>query len=306
MIEELMGYSLSAGKKSEAERLGIKFINFIDNALEEVNRHKDIKEEGYGGVIEKGFHPSAICKSSCARHLVYEYFLTEEEEEEHGAKLLRIFGNGTSVHDRWQNFFMQVSKKLENFKLLGSYKCKGCGFIYSPDKEVEPPEGIPCEKCGSKRWKYNEFRLRSKELKITGKRDLKFVFEGEKFLGEIKSMNTFQFGKLNTPVGDHLIQFMLYMFLDQEKVRKGFIFYEDKNTQDLKAFYVDYDNEKIAPLIKIVSEASRCVDSMELPERSEGFPNSRTCKLCKFKKVCKEEIKDMTETISRFPEKFQA
>lgn len=73
------------------------------------------------------YHPSAFGK--CLRQMQYQRYnergwLGEVPEESHQAFLLRVFGNGHSMHDRWRSYFEGLGI------LKGYWKCMNptCGF----------------------------------------------------------------------------------------------------------------------------------------------------------------------------------
>lgn len=291
-IDELMEFSSAKMEKSKGDVVGV-----IHEAMEtffwDLNQDNEYNEEGYGGEIEQGFHPSSLPERvECVRELMYNYLgVPQDEVDKIEPKLRRIFDNGSDLHDRWQRYFTIASQKYDNIELIGSWKCKGCGYLHSPDKEVSFPyknktglEPMPCPSCGSTRWKYGEFRLRHKDLRLTGKRDLKLVVDGRPLLGEIKSINTFQFGKLYDALPQHKRQFCLYMLMDGTK--EGFFLYEDKNTQDYKIFYFEYDGDIISGVIDALKEVNYWIDKKELYKRRDDFPSSKKCKLCYYKKLC--------------------
>jgi hypothetical protein len=61
------------------------------------------------------------------------------------------------------------------------------------------------------------------------------------YIVEIKSINKEGFGRLNKPYEEHVLQVKMYMLI--LKIDKSIIFYENKDTQDLKEFYVELNSE---------------------------------------------------------------
>lgn len=303
-IGELLKYS-----KAQEERVGIDtkkidLEDMIDKFLWQLNEDSTYNRESYGGEIEKGFHPSQIIGETCARKLFYDWVGAPhpEEAKDIDPKLRRIFDNGSGVHDRWQMYFALMSIKNDRFDLVGDWKCKGCGYKLSPAKETSIPVDLTkidlntgaapyfeCPTCGCRRWRYNEFRLRKKALRITGKRDGKIIINGKKYLLEIKSINMFQFQKLYVPKPDHKVQFSFYLFCDDE-VDEGFFLYECKNTQNIKIFYHKYDSADISNELAVLRIVNLAIDDDKLPERLPDYPVGDKCKLCLYKSTCKSTL----------------
>jgi CRISPR/Cas system-associated exonuclease Cas4 (RecB family) len=260
--------------------------------LEKLNDNVKYNDDSYGGEVEQGFHPSAIAGMGCFRKEILKFYAVMPDEDALGINpdLRRIFDNGHSMHDRWQRYMTLMSQGRKDIQFIGSYRCKGCGNVLGAKKEITEPK-TACKKCGSKRWKYNEFRLRDENLRITGKRDGKLLIDGEPYLLELKSINTFSFMKLNDAMPDHLIQFNIYMYLD--KTYKGLILYEDKNSQRYRIFVADYDEKIIQKNIEFIKKANIFVDKRAMPPVLDDYPKNPHCKGCEFKKKCpKVQMKD--------------
>jgi len=286
-LDELLAFSLGQQKDLE-NNISSLLSSKVEDFLWELNTDKKYFKESYGGKIEKGFHPSGLAGVTCARKIFFEYIGQSvderaEVEEEIPPKLRKIFDNGHSVHDRWQNYLTLMSSKDEDLEFVGDWICQGCNHLASPDKEITKPD-TPCPKCGSKNWKYNEFRLSYEPLRLVGKRDGKLIIKGKEYLIEIKSMNTFQFKKLREPTPGHLVQFNLYMLMSGCK--EGIFIYEDKNTQDTKMFKVSYNSSNLATELSVLEEANKAIDENRIPAAQVGFPTSPKCKKCPFKQLC--------------------
>lgn len=62
---------------------------------------------------------------------------------------------------------------------------------------------------------------------------------GDLVIGELKSINSYGFGHLYSPDEKHVFQLNCYMAL--AGVTKGFVLYENKDNQDIKVFWHDFD-----------------------------------------------------------------
>jgi CRISPR/Cas system-associated exonuclease Cas4 (RecB family) len=294
-VEDLLQHTKAIKKQKKQSNVVGAVGKLVEDFLWELNEDEQYETESYGGEREKGFHPSSICYANCARKLVFEYAgvpadFPEEMFVDPG--LRRIFDNGHDVHDRWQRYFTLMSKKYgDKIKLLGDWRCKGCGFKLSPDKEIPfPPERQDCSGCGhaAPRWKYNEFRVYKKDLRLVGKRDGKILFGGEEILLEIKSMRTEQHKYLARPTIPHIKQFSLYMLMTG--VHKGLFLYENKNDQSLKFFFHEFDSKDIEDELNLLKEANEGIDNKKLPKRLKNFPGLRICKECPWRKTCAKRV----------------
>lgn len=286
-IEELLALSKS-GEESDTKDNVLSIIDeAIDTHLWGMNDKEDELYDIDG--IEHGFHPSALAGSFCARRLQYEFIKVPQEERmkrEINPKLRRVFDNGSYVHKRWQRYFMDMSQAGLGIDLVGSWRCGSCHYLHSPDVEVTMPIGLSCPKCGHDNWKYGEFRLRNKSMRVVGKRDGKLIINGEPYLLEIKSITTFKFKPLVRPEKDHIKQFSFYMFLDGTK--KGIILYEDKNDQNYKTFFHKYNSDNIMGELNVLTETNKGIDDETLCDRVDDYPSDR-CKLCPYYKTCIED-----------------
>lgn len=300
-LSELLSFSKTGQDRKAKEKITAVVEEGIEELLWSLNENKHYEAESYGGVIEKGFHPSGVCRADCVRKLVYGYLDVEGEAEENyiDPGLRRIFDNGSDMHDRWQRYMTMLSLSNKKITLLGDWKCKGCGEPISPGKEIPPPnpKKWKCKKCKATRYKYNEFRLRHKRYRITGKRDGKLLINGEKFMVELKSMNSFQFSNLTKPVAGHIKQFSLYMFCDKEKTRKGLFIYESKNDQKIKVFLHKYNKADIADVLAVLRLANDAINAKKLPARLPTYPAAVACKGCHLRNICankKIKFKDLS------------
>ncbi|GAG79411.1 unnamed protein product, partial [marine sediment metagenome] len=126
-----------------------------------------------------------------------------------------------------------------------------------------------------------EIKFSDDAYQIKGRADGKFKWKGEMVGLEIKSMNMFGFNALKEPKPDHVKQFMLYLkFLELDK---GLMVYECKNTQNIKAWWIKYNEHAIKFLLRIVAEAVLALKNRELPAKiCEG----RLDKDCEFRVIC--------------------
>lgn len=110
-----------------------------------------------------------------------------------------------------------------------------------------------------------------------------------KMVVEIKSVNTFQFKKMTGhPSGEKQLQFYMYL----TGIHQGIVLCDDKNTQEFKVFYKEYDTSIVAPFIERCEQVQyfkqKLLDEHKIVRRCEGC-NSYTCKRaesCPMKDAC--------------------
>lgn len=190
------------------------------------------------------FKPSGI--SGCRRKLFYEFILAEKDPGGIAAKTMRIFDMGHAVHDILQK------------QLLA------CGVI-------EKPEDI-------------EVEFFTKKGRIKGFIDAIITIKGERYILEIKSINTKGFDGLKGPKEDHIDQANVYMKV--MKISKAIILYYDKNTSRTKEFYIEMDIEVILSLKQRMDYVKQCVETGAVPKRISKDPKSYFCMFCDYKKAC--------------------
>ena len=138
-----------------------------------------------------------------------------------------------------------------------------------------------------------EIKIPSEEI-ISGRADAIVGIEGKPYVLEIKSSSQFKFTKLNAPEPDHLKQVQLYMHYF--KVPQAILLYEDKNTQDLKEFIVQYDPDLVQEVLKDFEILKEQLDKNIIPPVPKDIESWR-CDYCEYweecQKVEKSKLKGM-------------
>lgn len=151
------------------------------------------------------YHPSAFGK--CLRLMQYQRYSERgyipTPEDPHEPNLCRIFGNGHSMHDRWQRYFEDLNV-LRGYwdctnPLCGAYDDEGNHTGATIDDVMKEPKKWMkkrrrhgrdqlqgCFKpercvCGWERFKYDETTVHSDELNFHGHADLIIDFTSPKF-----------------------------------------------------------------------------------------------------------------------------
>ena len=118
--------------------------------------------------------------------------------------------------------------------------------------------------------------------------------EGREYLIEIKSVNTFSFKHMkNHPSGEK--QCRLYMHFTG--IPRGFVLAEDKNTQDIKVFPVEYDAVKVKPYVERMYKVKQYLERYE----ETGKLPSKMCNSSKCKMASKCAYRDACFNINKIP-----
>lgn len=211
--------------KKDATKVGTTLNNDIETSLEQKFNSlfyldKNIDEEimflrhvmtrGQETQERKGLHASAIIVSDdkfCLRQQVLSLVYKQKQGEQLSVDLMRIFEEGNAIHEKWQRLFIR-------------------GGLSNP-LELDAT-------------KYN------KQFDLQYTPDIICTIDGEKMVGEIKSVNTYSFQKQTShPSGKKQLQ--LYMYLTG--IKKGFVLCEDKNTQKIKVYYYKFDYDVVKPFV---------------------------------------------------------
>lgn len=237
-------------QSSEATRLE-KILNRMfyleKDPVKEVEFIKQMMTRGQETQERVGLHASALIagdKDFCIRQQVLSLLYKQLQGEQIDPALRRIFEQGNAIHEKWQRLLIRAGYS-EPHDLDFTQYYKKYMVSFTPDIICEIPE-----------------------------------FHDGKMVGEIKSVNTFQFQRMtHHPSAGKQLQW--YMFLTG--IHKGFVLSEDKNNQDFKIEVYDYDPLKVAPFIEraeaIMYYYNRAINEGKMVKRPDNA-NSSTCKRC--------------------------
>lgn len=203
-----------------------------------------------------GLHASALIKGDkdfCLRQQVLSLLYRQLQGEQISVGLKRVFEEGNAIHEKWQRMFIRAGYStpwtLDVTKFNKKYR-----ISYTPDIICEIPE-----------------------------------FYNGKMVGELKSVNTFQFQKM-TRHPSAWKQLQWYMYLTG--IHKGFVLSEDKNTQDFKVEVYDFDNTIVAPFIDRAEQIKFCYNKVlkekKMVKRPKDAKDSecKRCKECALRNAC--------------------
>lgn len=227
---------------------------------------KSVMTRGQDTQERKGLHASAIIVSEdkfCYRQQVLSLFYKQLQGEQEQIGLKRIFEEGNAIHEKWQRLFIR-----------GGYS-----------------EPLECDKT-----QYNE------QFDLSFTPDILCMIDGLKMVGEIKSVNSYQFQKMKKENKEHVSgkkQLFLYMYLTG--IHDGFVLCEDKNTQEIKVNKYHFTHEQVKPYIARLEQIQYYKERLEtrgkLVARKQSC-NGYHCKdaqRCPMRDVCygmkKERLK---------------
>lgn len=217
------------------------------NPEKEVAFIKQMMTRGLESQERVGLHASALIageKDFCQRQQVLSLIYRQLQGEQIDPPLKRIFEQGNAIHEKWQRLFLRAGYS-EPQDLDFTRFCKRYMISFTPDIICKIPE----------------------------------FYDGQ-MVGEIKSVNTFQFQRmLHHPSAGKQLQW--YMFLTG--IHKGFVLSEDKNTQDFKLEVYDYDPLKVAVFIERAEAIKyyyrRAINEGKMAKRPDDAKSSN-CKRC--------------------------
>ena len=131
-----------------------------------------------------------------------------------------------------------------------------------------------------------EIPIPSQEI-ISGRADAILCIGNENYVLDIKSMNSMIFRNLAAPKEENVYQIQLYMHFFN--IKKGILLYIDKDQQNMKEFFLDYDSSLCKSLLDKFYALKDQVEKNILPARLIDYPRNWQCNYCAFKATCKKE-----------------
>lgn len=247
---------IQTSESAKLEAILNKMFYLEKKADEESEFVKQVCTRGLETQERVGLHASALIvpdNKFCYREQVLSLFYKQLQGEQINVNLRRIFEEGNAIHEKWQRLFIRAGyskvSELDVTKIHEKYEVSN-----TPDIICRIPE----------------------------------FYEG-KMIGEIKSVNTFQYKKMeHHPSAGKQLQW--YMFL--RGIKKGFVLCEDKNTQEFKVEVIDFDENAVIEFIdrceNIQDYKQRLINDHKLVSRCRDC-KSYDCKRaekCAMKDVC--------------------
>jgi len=224
--------------------------SYVDSFLVEkdsASRVRFLKKQGYNYV--PNFYPSSIGR--CIREVVMN--MLQYPSPPKSAKFLKICDNGNGMHERWQNWFIES------------------GILVAKEYPLKRPK----------------YRLSGKIDAIILLDNLVSEMIGELAVVEFKSANERNFKEMDTnniPKAEYVEQIQLYLhFLS---IPYGIIIVENKNTQDVLEFFIEYNEKQSMKLLSRIEYINKCVNEKKLPSRPFSSPKCYECRFCDYKEIC--------------------
>lgn len=246
-------------QSSEAQELS-KILNnlfYLDKDIEEESKFvKQVMTRGAETQERIGLHASALItgdKDFCVRQQVLSLIYRQLQGEQINVGLMRIFEQGNAIHEKWQRMFIRAGYSKANDLDVTQFN-KKFKIDFTPDIICEIPE-----------------------------------FHEGKMIGEIKSVNTFQFQHM-TRHPSAWKQCQWYMYLTG--IHKGFVLSEDKNTQEFKIEVYDFDQSIVDPFIDRAEEIKyyykRVMTEHKMVKRPTDAkkPDCKRCQSCPMRNAC--------------------
>lgn len=233
IIDDIKNDSIKNGSKvqsTESAKMEIilnKLFYLPKDVDEEVKFVKQVMTRGLESQERVGLHASAMIvsdKQFCIRQQVLSLIFKQLQGEQLPISLMRIFEEGNAIHEKWQRLLIRggyaKAKTLDRTRMDSEYQ-----ISFTPDIVCKIPE----------------------------------FYDGA-MIGEIKSVNPFQFKKMTShPKAHSQLQFYMYLCMKAAKDKgiwngkdymKGFVLCDDKGAQEFKTFIYDYEPETVAPFIE--------------------------------------------------------
>lgn len=233
-----------------------KLFYLPKNVEEESAFVKQVMTRGLESQERVGLHASALIKGDkdfCLRQQVLSLMYRQLQGEQLPVGLMKIFEEGNAIHEKWQRLFIRggysKASDLDVTQFNSKYR-----ISFTPDIICRIPE-----------------------------------FYDGKMIGELKSVNTHQFRKMNRhPSAWKQLQWYMYL----SGIHKGFVLSEDKNTQETKIEIYDYDVNVVSQFIDRAEEIKfrykKAMKEHKMVKRPEDAtsPDCKRCKQCALINAC--------------------
>ncbi len=239
------------------------------NIKEETRFVKQVMTRGLESQERVGLHASAMLVGDadfCMRAQVLSLIYKQLQGQQTQVGLMRIFEQGNAIHEKWQRLLIRggygTANDMDRTRICDDYM-----LSYTPDIDCLIPE----------------------------------FFEG-RMIGEIKSVNTYQFQRMTKhPSAWKQCQWYMHLCIKKAKqdktwngidYTKGFVLNEDKNTQDFKLEVYNYEPAKIesfaerAELIMIHHDRVFEEHKMVARPKDATSPTCKRCKECFMREAC--------------------
>ena len=230
---------------------------YCDKNIEEETKFVNmVMTRGLNSTERIGLHASAMIagdKEFCVRQQVLSLIYKQLQGEQLPVGLVRIFEQGNAIHEKWQRMFIRAGYSKAGDLDVTQFN-KKFRISFTPDIICKIPE-----------------------------------FYDGKMIGEIKSVNTYQFQRMvRHPSAWKQLQWYMYL----TGIHKGFVLSEDKNNQDFKLEVYDFDQSIVDPFIDRAEQIKyyykRVMSEKKMVKRPKdaNSPECKRCTNCAMKNAC--------------------
>ena len=250
--------------------------------------------------------------SQCSRAIYFSRKGIERDADAIDPRTQRIFDNGTSVHERLQEYMLeegillmdevpvydnelqtqghtdgilQLSKFEVGVLEIKSINTNGFSKLVDAKDEHKTQAQIYMMCLERERQKIKK--------KCPTRKDLRNYLKSKEFYDFYASMYQHLKGG-NNFTREEKIEFKVMqhkracriLWKASRPVSKMIFLYEDKNTQELKEFIVRWDDKRVAEIESKLRHVNECLAKEELPAREGTSKSCTTCRWCNFKGEC--------------------
>ena len=226
------------------------------------------------------------------------------------ARTMRIFNNGTGVHERLQAYLLdmglllmdEVPLRNDEYNIQGSTdgflkidsneigileikSINNGGFTALKDaKDEHKIQGMVYLYCSEERRKFLQKKYKSLKELVDSKKDRIKYFESLYPHVKDGSKHTRK-EKLKHLVDLNLLADEI-LFNTKRPITKVIFLYENKDNQELKEFCVERDESIISSILKDYELLNECIEDEMIPKRYGENKSSSTCRYCGYKLNC--------------------
>lgn len=243
---------------------GLDLVEAVHHHLVQSHYNRSAERKKYKKGIR--FYPSSV--GQCPRKNVYQMLGYEGKPRDPND--LQVMENGNYFHHRMEDQFeamgILISRELSLKDTELAISGRSDAIIWDFIEPVEEPTG-------------EHLILRDPEDNI--------VYDGSEDqirIVEFKSIKEQNYDKLKR-VGkaNHIEQLQLYFYLTG--IRKGTLYYENKNNQSPKTYHIEYNTVIIDKVLSEIKEQVGYAERGELPERPYTAIDI-PCRYCDFRDIC--------------------
>jgi hypothetical protein len=199
---------------------------------------------------------------------------------ERGVRRVRDIGSTLLLEDSTYEH-LRIQNTWKNMGILyGDWLCLACG------KKSKGTSLSQCPKCGSKYLDYQEVPLKKKEWGMVGRGDGILITDAKR-LGEIKSINTFEFSKLISVKPEHRNQINCY--LEMVKLDECWVVYVNRNNGAYKTMLYRKEDDIVATMGYYAQTLLECLKSKVAPDIKYSTGVEYCNKRCCAAEICKTE-----------------